>query len=379
MADSPCFDRLLGAIYEAPLSPTGWAEAIALVRDAVGGATGALFFHDDARSSARIDIMATQGYSARTLADYRSYYAPLDIRVDAAAAYGPGAVFVDGRDMPFAAVEASEIYKDFYRPLGLAHAIGFTLFRDGDRSGVFSVHRDRQSGCYRPEDIALLERLSPHIIRAVQVQRQMAQAQAVSGGLALALDHFQLAVMLVVAGGRLVHANGAADRLLARPDCPLCIIGGRLQASRPADAAAWLRLIQAVCDGGGHPPGILQLGQAPGPVLSLMASPLRGGTFAEGPAHPSVLLFVADPSAHWVTDAALLMRQFGLSTSEAAVASALCAGHSPEEIASIRRVSRETVRAQIKSTLGKVDVHSQGQLVGAVARSLARLRARGPV
>ena len=85
-----------------------------------------------------------------------------------------------------------------------------------------------------------------------------------------------------------------------------------------------------------------------------------------------MLVFIAVPGG--AVDPAVLAEQFGLTGAEAAVAAGLVAGETIEAMAGGRRVSRETVRGQVKSVMAKAQVRSQGQLVGVLSRSLAALR-----
>lgn len=61
-------------------------------------------------------------------------------------------------------------------------------------------------------------------------------------------------------------------------------------------------------------------------------------------------------------------RLHGLSGAEAAVLEGLCRGRTLATIAKQRRVTRNTVRSQLKSLLAKTGCHSQGQLLALYAR-----------
>ena len=63
-----------------------------------------------------------------------------------------------------------------------------------------------------------------------------------------------------------------------------------------------------------------------------------------------------------------------LSRAEAEILGAMSAGATLAAIASNRRASRETVRSQVKSTLAKLGLKTQGQAIGHACASLASLR-----
>ena len=64
----------------------------------------------------------------------------------------------------------------------------------------------------------------------------------------------------------------------------------------------------------------------------------------------------------------LLQQVFGLTKSEARLASGLLCGQSLEEIAAATGVSLGTVRSQIKAVFAKTHTHRQAQLVGLLTR-----------
>ena len=64
----------------------------------------------------------------------------------------------------------------------------------------------------------------------------------------------------------------------------------------------------------------------------------------------------------------LLQQVFGLTKSEARLASGLLCGQSLEEIAAANDVSLGTVRSQIKTVFAKTHTHRQAELVGLLTR-----------
>src|ERR1700691_1002866 len=59
----------------------------------------------------------------------------------------------------------------------------------------------------------------------------------------------------------------------------------------------------------------------------------------------------------------MLSRTFGLSPSEAKLASLIAAGISPEQAAEELGIARETARNQLKDVFSKTFTHGQGELV----------------
>lgn len=89
---------------------------------------------------------------------------------------------------------------------------------------------------------------------------------------------------------------------------------------------------------------------------------------------PLAIIFVADPKLSLPYASEALMKQFDLTAAEAQVVGRLMKGDKFDKVAEQRRVSRETIRVQVRSIFHKTETRSQGQLIALVSRSLAALR-----
>jgi DNA-binding CsgD family transcriptional regulator len=379
MENDTLLNHLIGQLYDAGLEAISWESALDQVMQAVDAEVSALLVEDRSRRPTGLDILSLRGYPDDVPSRYGSYFVDHDIRQPAIDNLSAGQLYVDNRTMPFSVIEQSEIYNDFYRPIGVAHGMGAVAFNDGKRFGILSVHRALKAGEFRPKDILLFERIAPHLTRALHVQRQVARANAVADGLAVALRHFQMAVLLVDERGEVIEFNPAAGALLRQPVCPLRLTARRLSAVSSGDAAALAHAIAAaIATAQGRAvsaPPILRLAKTDGSgVAGVMVVPARPVGRLGIASRPLVLVFVSDPRRGIVTTPELLTSQFGLSPTEAQVAARLAAGDRIEEIADTRRVSQETVRVQVKRILAKTETRSQGQLIAVVARSFAVLR-----
>ncbi|HET8997461.1 MAG TPA: helix-turn-helix transcriptional regulator [Acetobacteraceae bacterium] len=381
MSDDPAgLSPLLGAIYDAPLEPAQWEETIAQLRTALGGAAAA-FFHFDSAVPGRTNATILDGYASSSAAEYTQHFGGRDIRMPHVLRLESAGVYADDRQMPFADVARSEIFQDFYRPLGLGHGIATKLFGDQTRISVLSVHRPRRGSGFDPKAVALLETVAPHLVRALQLQRQVERARSLAHGLAAGLDHFHMPVFLVDRGARVLELNSAATDLLRRADSPLRCVQGQLATIAPRLTA---RLHESVRSASGvlagepvRPPAILQLATADDDRrCSVMVAPVRRGDRLGLRAAPLALVFVSVPRLKPVLDSDGLIRMFGLSAAEASIALGLMEGDSPAEIADRRQVAQETVRSQVKSVLAKTGTRRQGELIALLSRSLAALRLR---
>ncbi|HVZ06560.1 MAG TPA: LuxR C-terminal-related transcriptional regulator [Rhodopila sp.] len=278
--------------------------------------------------------------------------------------------------MAFEEIRKSEIFNDFYRPMGLGYGAAVLPFNGAARHGVLSAHRGLRAENFSAAAVTLLRQVSPHVRRALQLQRQIARANAVAGGLSVALDHFRMAVILLDRQGIVIEFNAAAKALLDTPGCPLRLVAGRLTAVTSTNAADLSRAIAGVRTRSAEvaPPAVLRLPKPSGGVIGILVTPARGAIGVAYSSDGMVLLFISDPGQAQPSAPDWLMGQFGLSRTEADVAVRLFDGGRIEDIADARRVSQETVRVQVKHVLAKTDTRSQGQLIGLLSRSLGALR-----
>jgi DNA-binding CsgD family transcriptional regulator/GAF domain-containing protein len=320
--DYVILNRLIALTYDAGMNRDLWPQVAEAVREAIGAEVTILFQRDIGMHLTVNEVTAMSGWSAATLAPYNAYYGHRDTRSHSVAGVPVGGVYADDRQMAFADVARSEIYQDYFRPLGLAHGIATPLFREVSRQGVLSAHRALTQRGFPEDAILLVEALSPHLVRAFQLQRQIQRAEAIADGLRLTLDHFPIAVFLLDASARFHHMNAAA--------------GAR----------------------GG----------------AVMAAPLRPTDHTLAGTNPLVALFVSDPANAPLLDTEILRQEFNLSAAEARLAASLAAGAALAEIAETRGVSVETVRSLLKRIFAKTGTGTQRQVIGLLERSLARLR-----
>ena len=372
MTNDNAHGSLIGAVYEAGLNPGRWGAVVAGIRQAVDGEASILFHRDAAVTMHHCDLAGPSrrhtGHDCHGAIDPRSGFVAW---VPAGRTHGPD------RHRPPANVIHSEAFCDFCRPAVLGFAMAATLSPFGPRHGMLSVHRDRRA--FSAANIACFEALAPHIARALQIHRQLRRAQDHAEGLALTLDHFPFAVLVVEATGGVLHMNARAMELLAHPGCPMRVVAGQLAAHDRRRAfllAGQIRLAVSLPRGGPAPPvDLLDLpGLDGGASLAVMVAPLRGVEPIGLPAEPLAAVFISDPSQATPLDPQVLMQQFGLTRAEALLAAALKGGANLSAIAEARHISIETARTLLKRAMAKTDTHSQSQLVGRLGRSLALLR-----
>jgi DNA-binding CsgD family transcriptional regulator len=176
--------------------------------------------------------------------------------------------------------------------------------------------------------------------------------------LALLMDELVHGVLIATVGGRLLHANQAAQHELGRGRV-LAARRGVLHTCTPEDGKVLQDTLAKVAEG---KRSLIELTAAGGAVVRLAVLPLKAET---GP--PNAALLFARES---VCDA-LMLRFFAqshaLTATEEHVLGILCQGFSAPQIAAQMAVAVSTIRSHVRSLCAKT--HSSGvrQLVNRVA------------
>ena len=336
----------------------------------MGGGPGSLFL---AAPQAGIRYTPVRvGESA--LVDYAAHYRHQDFMQPALARAAVGALVLDEQVLPRDEQERLAFTNEWVRPNDVGGCVHAVLHRaPGLQVELGLSHRRRVDG-FAPEALRVLRLLLPHIRRAVESGVRLATVQAERDAAGAALDSLADAVLLVDAAGRLLRANRAADRLLARADGLSIGRGGELRAATPAQTGALGRLVaRAASPDESRTGGTLSL-ERPSlrSPLRLLAVPLPAGSaWPELPLEPGALLIVVDPDEPRALPAERLQALFGLTPAEAALAVALASGEGLPTVADRLGIARTTARTHADRVLAKTGTGRQAEL----ARLLERLAA----
>ncbi len=368
---APPEEKTLDLIYGAAIQPSLWVDVMQQLMSMIGGEGAVLM---------RTDIV--DGKGAATLADddsdtvdrYFAHYAginPLQ-RVPDPTAYIDGwtpRILLDEDWVPRAEFERSEYYNDFLRPRSAEWGLAIRLALRGLDLATISIGRGFRHGRFEAPEIAAMERLHPHLIRAYALSERLVSLQGLNTGLVAALDQSASAMFLLHEDARIVHANAAAERLLTEGGA-LTADGGRLCAAEAGAAGSLAALVARASapDWEQRSAGSLTL-RARGQrlPLTLTAAPLRleqVSVFARGSA---VLVCVTDPVAGAPSADVKLAELFALTAAESRLAIALYEGMTLREASARHGISVNTARVQLSRIFAKTETHRQADLMRLMA------------
>lgn len=274
-----------------------------------------------------------------------------------------GHLFLDHVAVPEKQRVESEIYNELYVPERMAFFAGWRFAVSGS-TWIYSLARAESLGPANDVDVDALKTLMPYANRTLLMARHMREARVrgMSDGLASA----GVAAIIVDSDGKARVATPQAEAMFSHE---FGIRAGRLWSSNPKvngefDKLAALARARIVT--GLVPDIIIRRPDGRRPLL-VQPMPVRGVGLDALPG-ARILLTLTDLDSNAASTAADLKQLFGISQAEAQVAVLLGQGHEPSEIARVRNVAVETVRAQLKSLYRKLGVNRQSDVVRLLAR-----------
>jgi len=369
----------IGLLYDATLGHVAWSDVGRRLTSFFDGATFTLTTQGTPDSP--VDIVDMQGMTPKVVELYGAHYydcdpwrmAALERRVFDRAVLGTD--LVSNLDW-----QNSRLYSELVRPYtDVFHGVMASGTLPGGGIYAFGIHRGRRAAPFAREATEVLQRLLPHLGRALQVRARLGALHRADIAASAALDHLPFGVVQLSAAGRLVTANRAALAMLGEGDGLLLTAAGVHAALAGDDAKLQLAILRAAQttagDVGGGAGGYLRILRPSGRrSYTVVATPLgldRGfDRSVLTQQHAAVMLIITDPEAAPRIEPQALSTLFGLTPAEARLVGLLATGLPLPAIAKRLGVTFETARTQLASARAKTDTASQVDLVRLVLTAL---------
>jgi len=358
-----------------------WLAAIDQLYDAVGReqqlaqALGAFRPFFDARSAWFLTIADAQrpqtshvgavGIPDQMLVEYHAHFSAHDEWVNAAVRrsdFGPGVVFRGGELVARNDLQRTYFARHFLARHGVTDVLGAVVETGTgeDPASFVAFHRFREQSPYTAAHARLLRMLAPHMRQVLRLHRRLAPRLAVGATLNEIVRRIDLPLVFLGADGSIVDRNPAAAAALADAHPWLRERAGRLCL---AGESGWREVAPAL-QALGPDVVVLDLVNDERRCATLELMPVQGAATDPFAEHPAVAIASLRRGAR---NKALALRQVhGLTAAEARVAVQLAEGRSAAEVADATGLSITTIRTQIASTMGKLGVERQAQLVSLV-------------
>jgi len=251
---------------------------------------------------------------------------------------------------------------------GIRHRHAGLLNKDNKTRSRFSVQLAADRGRLTPVERDRMRIVLPHIAKALDLGRPIAQLTAQHRGMVEAMDQLRIGVCVLDGGGRVVLTNREFDRQRDTYRVFRADSAGRLRLQDEADHARFATLVQDATNHGqyGARPRKEAVAVTNGDeasVLSIEIAPIEHlaeiGTTRFG----GVIVYSLDTSLPVEYDPTLLSHVYGLTGAETTLIQMVGNGLTNLEIAEQRSRSVSTINAQVKSLLSKTQCSNRTQLV----------------
>ncbi len=256
-------------------------------------------------------------------------------------------------------MDSDPFYRDFMRPRGYGWVAGTCVRPPSGETLIVAVERNYARGPFEADLIHHLDAFGPHLSRAALLSARLGLERA--RAMADALGTIGLPAAVLRGKGRLYAPNLLLERMI--PDV-LHDSRTRLVFSNLATDALYARAVESLnaIDANEDVAYSIPISARDGvSAMIVHLLPVRGAAhdvFSQA----SGLLVVTPVDRGVVPNAEVLSGLFDLTPAEARVAREIASGGTVNTIAQDRRISRETIRNQLKGVLAKTGLSRQSDL-----------------
>ena len=329
-------------LYSAASGEAEWQVAIETLRRLFHGSSANFVRHGP--DIGPQDLIATQTdpvFLQRFVAEFASEANPF---IRKAMQIEVGKVFTDRTLFDREEFRASRYWNEWMAPQDMYSGMFCKIWSSDTSVWAFNVHRGRTQEEFGCAEIALLERLLPHLSRAMRINRCRQTAQAVTS----AFYHLPFGILLIGAEQRIIEMNGIAEELLSRPGNSLRIEAGRLVSTSSNAGELRGAIAQA---------RLLRSADAPVSYDLLVRQPALDSR--SGNLMVSVMPLASSREFGPAWEPAV----FNLTQAEARLAANLSAGQSLKASAELQDIRFSTARHYLENIFQKTGTRQQSQLV----------------
>ncbi len=350
-------DDVVDRIYEASVIPDLWIDVLdrlAAIADCDGGILISVDQQQCVRASAShclapmLNVFVNDGWMRQ------------NIRASRVLSMNHAGFVTDEDIVTPEEAQTDPLYVEVLRKYGGGLGTGTLIPIPSGDLVIFNIERSYKKGPVDRTVLPVLDSLRPHLARSalLAVRLGLERARAMTA----TLSRLGLAGAVLGANGRVLSTNSLLEKLDKQF---VSIAGERLAIAhrraqelfRAAVSASNLASVNPRT----HSIPIPAIDDAAPCVVHLVPVRRQARDIFVSAAFLLVVTSLVAPKA---PAADLLHGLFDLSPAEAKVARALIEGRTVEEIANANALSRETIRAQLKSVLAKTGTRRQAELVG---------------
>ncbi|MBX3291708.1 MAG: helix-turn-helix transcriptional regulator [Acidobacteria bacterium] len=369
--------KTVSAIYEAAQSPT--SRPLLDVCDKIGGMVNAQTDGLTVINTKTADLTLVESkMEPELLRIYAEEFQHINLIQKHIAGLGPGGRLNRVDFIGDAEFGRSDIYNEFFQKAGIYNFEYRVIATPGDYQAAIEFSRPKGRDNFSTADQDLIDVFVPHLGRAFSIHFNYLPARSHAGVLTEVLDRIPRGVLVVDEARKVLFSNSSGSSILTEGDGIFINRRGGLSARNNADHKRFKAAIAGVFASPGINSGWaatirLNRGNGKRPLELLIAKCTKGDCDQFGTGEKAII-FVSDPESKRVSVADVLCELYGLTRSEARVASLIVDGMSPAEVSNELCVSENTVKTHLKRIFSKTDTKRQTELAKLVLLGPASLK-----
>ena len=368
--ESAKLSRLIAEIYDAALDRALWPSALQRTCEFVDGRTSGLMSHDVHQQNANFYYTWNDNPEFTKL--YAEKYAKLNPAVVPSllqTQVGEVSALLDF--VPVEEYRASQIYREFSAPQGYLDSIQAVLEKSATSYAAATVILGEEHGPVSDAVRRRMELLAPHFLRAVQIGKVIDLKEVKASALADALDGIAAAMFLLDGAGNVVHANVAAQDMMAA-QAVLHKLGSKLALIEPKTDRTLHDMLTGLAAGaiaiGGTGASIPLSGRNGERYVAQLLPLTAGARRAAGIAYSAVAaLFVRKAALSLPHPIESIANLYKLTPAEMRVLMMIVEVGGIPKVAVVLGVSAPTVRTHLAHVFAKTGTQRQVDLVKLVA------------
>jgi len=366
-------DRLIARAYEALCDGDSWDDLIGSCARLAGGDSGVIYVKTAAVPDGALVASSGINFSAAYLAKYLSYYEPRSPLIPLFRDSPAGSVRALGEFAFSSAYRNSEFFADWVRPQGWGDMIGGHLLRSRDLYSWLAIRRPDPRGRYSAREVRLVQKVAPHLARAVRLKARIEAERAMSPAGREFMDFMSCGVIIVDVAGKVLGVNQVAERLVSS-DTGVRLNHGHIHCERSQDDALLKNAIQGAARAMSS-----DLNSAADLVISRrearpltahiipLSAPSKWGRLAPSRAAAAIFLIDSDVETRYRVD--VFVAAYGLTPTEGRLLREVSNCRGLLEAARKLKVTEATARTHLQRIFSKTDTHNQAELVSLLAKS----------
>ena len=268
-------------------------------------------------------------------------------------------------------MRTSDYYADFLARGNMRHCVAAVPIQTRDKAAYFGFHLPRDAGPPDASLMRLIVHIQPHLNRAIHSQFHLIDAQLHGAMYSEAFDRLNIGIVIVGNAQKILVANKLAEAML-REGTVLGTCNRCLAATRGEEAGTLSAMIAGTISGDRRAGGSTLLHGTGAAPVSVTVTP-TASEFRERTGAAAIVFLVRCDDLRARDLSAALRDLYGLTRTEARIASLLANGRSIREIGDELELAYETVRSVVKSVFAKTGVRRQGELVARVNAAIPPL------